>query len=196
MRIPTAFTSLPLWRTAWRRARQRPFQYILLVLGIALGVAMVVAIDLTNVSAQRALDISAEAITGKATHRLAGGRGGSLDQQIYLDLRKRGFDFSAPVVEGYVLAPTLGNRPMRLMGIDPFAEPPFRPDLWRQQDLEAASNFLVRPNGVILGRDVAAEYHLALGDRFVVQVQGAPTTVTWWDSLPRPTQLPHNGYGN
>ncbi|MCV7196364.1 FtsX-like permease family protein [Mycobacterium angelicum] len=178
MRIPTALTSLPLWRTAWRRARQRPFQYILLVLGIALGVAMVVAIDLTNVSAQRALDISAEAITGKATHRLAGGRGGSLDQEIYLDLRKRGFDLSAPVVEGYVLAPKLGNRPMRLMGIDPFAEPPFRPALWQQQDLEAASNFLVRPNGVILSRDVAAQYHLALGDSFVVQVLGAPTTVT------------------
>lgn len=173
-----AFAYLPLWRTAWRRMRQRPFQYILLVLGIALGVAMIVAVDLSNGSAQRALDISAEAITGKATHRLAGGRGGSLDQQVYLDIRKQGYDFSAPVIEGYVLAPKMGNRPMRLMGIDPFAEPPFRPDLWQRQDLEAASNFLIRPNSVMLSRDVAAEYHLALGDNFVLQVEGAPRTVT------------------
>lgn len=178
MRNPRAFAYLALWRTAWRRMRQRPFQYILLILGIALGVAMIVAIDVTNGSAQRALDISAEAVTGKATHRLAGGRGGSLDQQVYLDLRKRGYDLSAPVVEGYVLAPKLGNRPMHLMGVDPFAEPPFRPDLWQRQDLDAASNFLVRPNGVILSRSVATEYHLALGDSFVLQVQGAPTTVT------------------
>ncbi|SOJ56830.1 Macrolide export ATP-binding/permease protein MacB [Mycobacterium simulans] len=178
MKNRTAFAYFPLWRTAWRRVRQRPFQYILLILGIALGVAMVVAIDLSNGSAQRALDISAEAITGKATYRVSGGRGGSLDQQVYLDIRKQGYDLSAPVIEGHVLAPKLGNRVMRLMGIDPFAEPPFRPDLWRQQDLEAVSNFIVRPNGVILSRDVATEYHLALGDSFALQVEGAPTTVT------------------
>jgi putative ABC transport system permease protein len=173
-----AFAYLPLWRTAWRRVCQRPFQYILLVLGIALGVAMVVAVDLSNGSAQRALDISTEAITGEATHRLAGGRDGSLDQQVYLDIRKQGYDFSAPVIEGYVLAPKMGNHAMRLMGIDPFAERPFRPYLWQQQDIGAASNFLTRPNGVILSRDVAAEYHLALGDSFALQVEGAPTTVT------------------
>ncbi|KLO32469.1 FtsX-like permease family protein [Mycobacterium haemophilum] len=174
----TAFAYLPLWRTAWRRARQRPFQYILLILGIALGVAMIVAIDLSNGSAQRALDISADAVMGKATHRVVGGRDGSLDQQVYLDIRKQGYDFSAPVIEGYVLAPKMGNRVMRLMGVDPFAEPPFRPDIWRQQDLQAASNFLIRPNGVILSRDVATEYHLAPGDNFTLQVEGTPTTVS------------------
>ncbi len=172
-----AVSSLPLCRTAWRRIRQRPFQYVLLILGIALGVAMIVAIDLTNGSAKRALDISAEAITGKATHRLSGGRAGSLDQQVYLDLRKRGFDSAAPVIEGYVLAPALGNRPLRLMGIDPFAEPPFRPELWRDQDPASASRFLVHPNGVMLSRDMAEKYHLRLGESFVLQVQGTPKAV-------------------
>jgi len=168
---------IPLWRMAWRRLRQRPFQYVLLVLGIAIGVAMIVAVDLSNSSAQTAFNRSTEAMTGKATHRLVSGRAGGLDQQVYIDMRKHGFDLAAPVVEGYVLAPKMGNHPMRLMGIDPFAEPPFRPDLWSQQSSRLASSFLTRPNGIILSRDVAAEYHLALGDSIPIQVGGTPTTV-------------------
>ncbi|MET2801321.1 ABC transporter permease, partial [Mycobacterium tuberculosis] len=114
---PVAYA--PLWRTAWRRLRQRPFQYILLVLGIALGVAMIVAIDVSSNSAQRAFDLSAAAITGKSTHRLVSGPAG-VDQQLYVDLRRHGYDFSAPVIEGYVLARGLGNRAMQFMGTDPF----------------------------------------------------------------------------
>lgn len=138
---------------------------------------MIVAVDLSNSSAQRAFNLSTEAMMGKATHRLVSGRAGGLDQQVYVDLRKQGYDLAAPVIEGYVLAPKMGNRPVRLMGIDPFAEPPFRPDLWGQQSPKTASTFLTRPNGVILSREVAAEYQLTLGDTFTVQVGGTPSTV-------------------
>ncbi|QUR68750.1 ABC transporter permease [Mycobacterium spongiae] len=171
-----AASYLPLVRAASRRLRQRPFQFVLLVLGIALGVAMIVAIDLSSRSAQRAFDLSAQAVTGKATHRLVGGPAG-IDQRLYIDLRRQGYDLSAPVIEGYVLARGVGNRPMRLMGIDPFAEPPFRLSLWSNHDVAELESFLTRPNAVVLSRSVAAEYGLALGDSFVLQVEGAPTTV-------------------
>lgn len=167
-----------LCRIAWRRLRKKPFQYVLLVLGIALGVAMIVAVDLANRSAMRAFDLSAEAVTGKATHRLLSGNARGFDQQIYIDLRKAGYDLTAPVVEGYLRAGKMGNHPMRLMGVDPFAEPVFRPYLWAQQDFVTASKFLTRPDGVVLSQDVAAKYNLALGDNFAVQVEGNPATVT------------------
>lgn len=169
---------IPLWRMTWRRLGQRPLQYVLLILGIALGVALVVAVDLTNSSAQRSFSLSAEAITGKATDRIVSGRSGAVDQRIYIELRKRGFDLSAPVIEGYAVVPRIGNRPMRLMGIDPFAEPPFRPYLWSQQDISAAGSFLTKNNGVILSQPLAAEHHLSLGDDFTLKVNGTPTTVT------------------
>lgn len=172
---PVAYA--PLWRTAWRRLRQRPFQYILLVLGIALGVAMIVAIDVSSNSAQRAFDLSAAAITGKSTHRLVSGPAG-VDQQLYVDLRRHGYDFSAPVIEGYVLARGLGNRAMQFMGTDPFAESAFRSPLWSNQNIAELGGFLTRPNGVVLSRQVAQKYGLAVGDRIALQVKGAPTTVT------------------
>lgn len=164
-------------RTAWRRLRQRPFQYILLVLGIALGVAMIVAIDVSSNSAQRAFDLSAAAITGKSTHRLVSGPAG-VDQQLYVDLRRHGYDFSAPVIEGYVLARGLGNRAMQFMGTDPFAESAFRSPLWSNQNIAELGGFLTRPNGVVLSRQVAQKYGLAVGDRIALQLKGAPTTVT------------------
>ena len=38
-----------------------------------------------------------------------------------------GLQAVAPVVEGYVGSPELGSQPVRLLGVDPFAEPPFAP---------------------------------------------------------------------
>jgi putative ABC transport system permease protein len=159
-------TYRPLWRTAWRRIWRRPFQYILLILGVALGVAMMVSIDLANGSASRAFQLSTDAVTGKTTHRIVSGPGG-LDESIYGRLRTDlGYELAAPVVEGYVLAEELGEQPMRLVGIDPFAEPPFRTyfDDTQANFTEGITPFLTEPNSVIISEALAEQYGLALGD--------------------------------
>jgi putative ABC transport system permease protein len=169
----------PLWRTAWRRIRRRPFQYILLVLGVALGVAMMVSVDLANSSASRAFQISTDAVAGKTTHRIVGGPAG-LDEAIYVWLRTElGYTLSAPVVEGYLLATELGNQPMRLVGVDPFAEPPFRdyfggPESGPTEGLDA---FLTEPNTVVISADLAGRYNLDLGDRLTLDRAGQRITV-------------------
>ena len=129
---PTVST-FPLYRTAWRRIRRRPFQYVLFIIGVALGVAMMVSIDLANGSASRAFALSADTVTGKTTHRIIGGPSG-LDESVYVALRNElGYKLSAPVVEGYVGIDELGSQPVRLLGVDPFAEPPFRSYLGGEQ---------------------------------------------------------------
>ncbi len=156
----------PLWRTAWRRILRRPFQYILLILGVALGVAMMVSIDLANGSAGRAFQLSTDAVTGKTTHRIISGPNG-LDEAIYSQLRTElGYSLAAPVVEGYLLAEQLGDQPMRLVGIDPFAEPPFRSYFNTEQSdfANGITPFLTEPNTVILSQALAEQYGLALGD--------------------------------
>jgi putative ABC transport system permease protein len=166
----------PLYRLAWRRWRRRPFQYILFILGVAIGVAMMVSIDLANGSARRAFTLSTDAITGKATHRVIGGPTG-LDEDIYRRIRvEAGFSPAAPVVEGYVGAPQLGGQPFRLIGVDPFAEPPFRdyfaPDGQSAVDAASLTAFLTEPNAVILSRTVAEAAGLALGDTLSLDVNG------------------------
>jgi putative ABC transport system permease protein len=175
--LPTGRTRefyLPLWRTAWRRLRRRPFQYILLLVGVALGVAMMVSIDLASSAASRAFALSTDAVTGKATHRIVGGPAG-VDQTVYRDLRvETGYAPAAPVVEGYVLVPELGEQPLRLVGVDPFAEPPFRAYLQGDgtQGFTGLTPFLTQANTVIVSAPLAAEYGLELGDALTLLVTG------------------------
>ena len=169
----------PLWRTAWRRLRRRPFQYIIFILGVALGVAMSVSIDLASTSASRAFQLATDAITGKATHQIMG-QSNRLDETIYTQLRvEQGVDVAAPIVEGYVLVNELGAQPMRLVGVDIFAEPPFRSFLGGEQrdDLAGITPFLVEANTVILAEPVANMYGLQLGDTLTISFAGSVTTM-------------------
>ncbi len=164
--IPPQTNNWPLFRTAWRRFRRRPMQYLLLIAGVAVGVAMMVSVDLANGSASRAFSLSTDAVAGRTTQRIVGGPAG-LDEAVYSRLRTElGFAPAAPVVEGYVLSPMTGDQPMRLVGIDPFAEPPFRNYLGPDQQSAAAGleAFLSEPNTLLISGDLAGRYGLALGD--------------------------------
>jgi putative ABC transport system permease protein len=76
--------------------------------------------------------------------------------------------------------PELSGQPLRLVGIDPFAEPPFR-DYFAPAargptsgslDANALTTFLTEPNSVILSADAAAGAGVALGDTLTVDVPG------------------------
>jgi putative ABC transport system permease protein len=158
-------SNAPLWRLSWRRLRRRPMQTILLILGVAIGVAMMVSIDLANGSAQRAFELSTDAVTGRATHRIVPAGTEALEEAVYLNLRREmGYRLSAPVVEDYVLVEELGGLPMRLVGIDPFAEPPFRSYFGSSGNLESITAFLSEPGAIVLSEEVAARYGVTLGD--------------------------------
>ncbi len=162
-----------LLRMAWRHAWRRPLQSAFLVAGVAIGVAMVVAIDLANGSATRAFQLSTETLAGRATHRIVGGPTG-LDEALYTRLRRElGYRLSAPVVEGYVVVQEMDGRPMRLLGVDPFADAPFRSYLGADGPAQGATDLaplLVEPNAILLSTALARRYGLALGD--VVRARG------------------------
>src|SRR6185503_18818065 len=112
-----------------RTLLRNPIQFAIMTLGIALGVAVMVSIDLANASAARAFDLSASAVTGRATHSIVAGEQG-VDESPYVRLRTdsqwRSKFESAPLVIAYTVSPQLGNIPFTMLGIDPFAEAPFR----------------------------------------------------------------------
>ncbi|ABA57773.1 Protein of unknown function DUF214 [Nitrosococcus oceani ATCC 19707] len=171
-----------LWRANWRSLRRHPWQIALALLGIALGVAVVVAIDLANSSANRAFTVATESVTGRATHRIIGGPDG-LPEEIYLRLRlNHGIFPSAPVVEGSIYLPDNNDQPLRLLGIDPFAEPPFRDyssgtGTDPKVDIPA---LLTKPGAVILEQATAQRLGLQQGDQFAIRVGAhhAQLTVT------------------
>ena len=176
----------PLWRLAWRRVRRRPFQYVLFILGIAIGVAMMVSIDLANGSAQRAFELSTDAIAGRTTHRIEAVSPVGVDESVYRQLRRDlGYRQSAPIVEGYVVAEDLDRQPMRLVGVDFFAEAPFRSYLsgGSSQGVEALTAFLTEPDTVILAQETAAQYGVEVGDQLTLTLAGQPCTTspTRWE---------------
>mgnify|MGYP001377152998 CR=1 FL=1 len=160
-----------LLRTSLRYLARHPWQFGLCILGVALGVAVVVAIDLANASARRAFTLSAESVAGRATHQIAGGPAG-LDEALYRRVRvELGLRAAAPVVEGYVQAPALGDQTMQLLGVDPLAEAPFRAFLGAgpggRADLAA---LIAEPATVLLSEETAARAGVAPGEPLALRV--------------------------
>jgi putative ABC transport system permease protein len=146
------------------------------VLGVAIGVAVVVSIDLANTSAQRAFELSAETVTGKATHQVVGA-GGALSDSTYRRLRvETGVRPSAPVVEDYA-ALARGDRTFQVIGIDPFADAPFRPYLGTGAggDLDLAA--FMTQDAALMSAPTATALGVAPGDTLRVQVEGTEHAV-------------------
>ncbi len=162
----------------------------LAVLGVALGVAVVVSIELANASARRAFSLSTEAVTGRATHQVIGGPDG-LPDTAFRDLTLAGGlggkIAMAPVVEGYGVLPTpsgKGGRMLRILGVDPFSEPPFRPYLKADGGDRNArgapvnlGTLMTRPGAGVLAAATARELGVKTGGSFRLRVGGVERTV-------------------
>ena len=158
-------------RLTRRYIDRRLVQSLLFIAGVALGVAVGVAIDLANGAASRAFALSVNSVTGRATHQIVGSAG-SVPTSLYRALRvEGGVRTSAPVIESIVRAESLGGRTFRLLGIDPFAEGPFRTYLTADMLAEAGPDggadalaFLTEPGAVLISRALAEQANLAPGD--------------------------------
>jgi putative ABC transport system permease protein len=175
-----------LWRSSRRHLVRHPWQIGLAVLGVALGVAVVVSINLANDSARRAFSLSTEAVTGKATHQVLGGPGGLPDSAFRALALSGGLARAmpmAPVVEGYGVIPgkpgkgRQAGRVLRVLGLDPFSERPFRPYLnaggGERHAAVDLGPLLTRPGACVLSAATAGELGLKVGDSFRLRVGGA-----------------------
>jgi putative ABC transport system permease protein len=148
-----------------------------MILGIMLGVAVVVAIDLANASASRAFDLSTDMVVGRATHQIVGGPTG-VDEALYVDLRRQAIGATAaPVMVEYVSSPELGGRPLQLLGVDPFAEAPFRSYFSSDGNSlpsidQGFASFFTTPGSLLISTDLARQYDLNLGDTLKLTVAG------------------------
>jgi putative ABC transport system permease protein len=161
-----------LWRASLRYGLRHPWQFGLSLVGIALGVAVVVSIDLSIASARQAFVLSNQAVLGASTHRLRAGPAG-VDERLYARLRTElpGLR-AAPVVEGF--AAGADGVALRVLGIDPFAEAPFRPRLERSSVArgEVLTRLLTRSGAVLVSAATAARLGIDVGDAFTIVISG------------------------
>lgn len=166
-------------RLGVRYISRRLLQSILFIIGVALGVAVVIAIDLANGSATRAFGLSTQTVTGRASHQISAASGNLLTDlytQIRLDL---GIRLSAPIVSELVRAVDV-PQPLRLLGVDPFAEPPFRNylstiEVIGENDIsafEALNRFIAEPNTILISQTLADDISKQPGDRLVLSING------------------------
>jgi len=157
-------------RSSLRYLTRHPWLMGLSVLGVAIGVAVVISIDLANTSAERAFQLSAETVTGKATHQVVGA-GESLDDDTYRRLRAEGVRPSAPVVEGYATL-ARGDRTFQVVGIDPFSDAAFRPYLGTGPGGDLDLGSFMTQDAALLSAPTAEPLGLSSGDTLQVQVEG------------------------
>ncbi len=168
-----------LTRVGWRYLWAHRWQSLLMIFGIALGVAVVISIDLANSSAARAFTLSTETVAGKATHQITAGPQGVADR-LYTRLRLEQPDVvAAPVIDVTVTSPQLGSHPMQLMGIDPFADAPFRSFLGSEStaqggvaDVSSLLRFLTQPGAVLLSQPLADRFGLKPGSPLTILLGG------------------------
>lgn len=167
-------------RLGLRYISRRLFQSILFIVGVALGVAIVIAIDLANGSATRAFSLSTESVTGRATHQIVGSADG-ISSDIYTAIRlDAGIRNSAPIISDLVRAVDV-PQPLRLLGVDPFAEPPFRNYLSTIEVIgeddnsvfEALNRFISEPDTILISQTLADDIGKQPGDFLILRVNSA-----------------------
>ncbi len=181
MTVPPPALPSPLLRAALARHwRRHPWQLALCLFGIALGVALVYAVSLANRSALASFEQALRQLDGRASHRLLGGPAG-IDEDFYRRLRvELGLWRSAPLLlDRARLAASSDGRGsgdrdlrLRLLGVDPFAEPTLRGAQRRVAGGDNWSRLLVAEGGVALSESLAARLGLGIGEPLALRVGG------------------------
>ncbi|MEJ2185143.1 MAG: FtsX-like permease family protein [Gemmatimonadota bacterium] len=162
-----------LGRASRRWVLRHPWQIGLSALGVALGVAVVLAVDLAIGSARRAFTLSSESVAGHATHEIVGGSGGVPDSVFPRVASLPGVVAAAPVVAADVVADSAA---LRLLGVDPFSEAPFRPYLARGPG-GPTSALLMRPGAALVSLATARRLGVTEGDTLRLESGGRPGQV-------------------
>ncbi len=182
-----------LQRASRRWALRHPGQLALTILGVALGVAVVVAIDLAIQSSRAAFEVSTESVAGRATHRIEGGPSG-LPESVFTAIRtEAGVRASAPIIEAWASSSQLPGTALRLLGVDPFSERPFRPYLGGGGGDFEIDVLVTTRRGVVLSRALADRAGVAIGDSLPLSIEGRSRSAIVVGTLQPENELARRG---
>jgi len=149
---------------------QRPLRALLSIAGVALGVLASVAIGTANVHILRSFEQAVTTVAGPATLEIAG-RDLGVDESAITAVRAvAGVLSAAPVIEDVVMVAQGDHRgqTLQILGLDLLAEVGTRGFQITQDHPDTALEALLAPDALYLGRQVAADWSLGIGDTVLV----------------------------
>lgn len=158
-------------RQVWRHARRHRLLAVLNIVSVALGVCVFLAIMIANESANRSFRAGVELLAGKADLEARG----PLDDVLFPRLAALpGVAAATPVVQGLLTLPDHPGEYLRLLGVDPFTNPPFETFrmVWPDGGAVDVETWLRERDAVALTREFAARLGLKPGDTLRVQSGG------------------------
>jgi putative ABC transport system permease protein len=161
-----------------RRLARRPARFAAVVLGVALGASVFLSVRLCVSASVAAYRQGMDAFTGSADAAVTS-PGARLDESLVSALlRLPGVTAASPVVAGYALAPD--GRPVRVIGVDPLLDRPFRSfAALGARDVPASWFELpARPGAALLGSSIARRLGLKAYDSVTLKHAGEPSAFT------------------
>ncbi|MBM4302030.1 MAG: ABC transporter permease [Deltaproteobacteria bacterium] len=162
-----------LFRISLSHLAQYPGRTVLGILGIALGTAVYLSISLAASSALQSFQSGVTAVAGQAQWRIQT-PGAPLDESLFVKVRGlAAVAAAAPAVESVLELAGDHRGPVLLLGIDPFSERPFRDyEFSHAAGLSdtASTDFLTRPDAVLVSGPLASRLGLKVGDALPVMV--------------------------
>jgi putative ABC transport system permease protein len=162
-----------LLRQVLRHARRHKLLAALNILSVALGVCVFLAIMIANHSANRSFRAGVELLAGKANLEVRG----PLDDTLLPALAKiPGVSAATPVVQGILTLPDHPGEYVRLLGVDPFTNPPFETFrmVWPDGSPVDVEAWLRENDAIALTRAFAQKLGLEQGDILRVNASGRP----------------------
>ena len=160
-----------LLRQVLRHARRHKLLAAMNVVSVALGVCVFLAIMIANQSANRSFEAGVELLAGKANLEVRGPFGETL---LPILAKIPGVAAATPVVQGILTLPGHPGEYIRLLGVDPFTNPPFETFrmVWpggAPVDIEA---WLRERDSIALTREFTRKLGLKQGDILRVNANG------------------------
>jgi putative ABC transport system permease protein len=157
---------------------QWPLRTLLTVIGVALGVSASVAVRTANIDVLRSFEQAVLTVAGPTTLEISGGELG-LDERLITAVRNvPGVTSASPVILQTAVRIDTGGRSqaVQVLGLDLFAEADSRGFRLSGQPAERRLNAILNPETVLLGRKLAAEWNLSVGDKVDLQIGPGPIT--------------------
>ncbi|MDH5253855.1 MAG: ABC transporter permease, partial [Nitrospira sp.] len=155
---------------------QWPLRTLLTVIGVALGVSASVAVRTANVDVLRSFEQAVLTVAGPTTLEISGGELG-LDERLIRAARTvSGVTSASPVILQTAVRMDAAGRSqaVQVIGLDLFAEADSRGFRLTQQPSERRLDVMLDPSTVLLGRKLAAEWNVSVGDKVGLQIGPGP----------------------
>jgi putative ABC transport system permease protein len=162
-----------LVRQVLRHTRRHKLLAALNILSVALGVCVFLAITIANHSANRSFRAGVELLAGKANLEVRG----PLDETLFPALSNMPrISAATPVVQGILTLPDYPGEYVRLLGVDPFTNPPFETFrmVWPDGSPVDVEAWLREREAIALTRAFAQKLGLRQGDILRVNARGRP----------------------